>query len=197
MSFLSLLLFIFSCNAPAPPTTTTASSDSPTVIRPVAPPVTGPLANSFVNQLWTDATSFTNLKGADKKKLTFRFEIESYALTLAAWSNEDSSNSYPGMEQDPAFTMTVGGLSGTSIGQGTYLGNLVLNKEQVKAIIKSLKASKDPFVVFTPIIATDASNQLTYEVSSTKTRPNPLAYVDKATLLAITTTNPSPPKNSN
>jgi len=197
MSLLSLLLLIYACNAPTSSPTTTASSDSPTVIKPEAPPVTGPLANSFVNQLWADATSFTNLTGADKKKLTFRFEIESNALTLAAWSNDSDSVRYPGTEQDPAFTMTVGGLSGTSIGQGTYLGNLVLNKEQVKAIIKSLKTSKDLFVVFTPIIATDASNQLTYEVSSTKTRPQPLAYVDKATLLAITTTNPSPPKNSN
>ena len=197
MTYLNLVLFLISCNAPAPSPSDPASSDSQTVIKPVTPPVTGPLSNSFVNQLWTDATSFTNLKGADKKKLTFRFQIESYALTLAAWSNDSASADYPGTEQEPVFTMTLGGTSGTSIGQGTYLGNLVLNKDQVKAIIKSLKNSKDPYVVFTPVMAMDGSNQLTYEVSSRKTMPNPISYVDKANLAAITTTNPSPPKNSN
>jgi hypothetical protein len=193
---LVVIVYLASCQAPYQ---TPQKNDSLPSKSASAKAFSSPLNSPFADYLYADSSIFTNLRGKDNKKITFRFFIADIdTLTLRAWVNDSARNNYPGIDTNFAFQLANGAKSGIEFGKGTYFGNLVLYNKEIQKIIHLIRANKAKFVVFTPRDPTGNGGQLLYDVIATNANPLSFTDADKQNSFANgVVTNPSPPKNSN
>ena len=156
-----------------------------TTATPVTPAVT--TFSGLLDTLWVDSLSFTKL---DNKKTVFVFIFTAADTeTLHGWKAKGIlGDEY---ETDPDIRLEKGGASTETYGAGTYFGNVILYKKDVKEIIKLLKDNKAQYVLFAPH---KENEHITYTVWLSKEHPLSKIKI----LAAIPTnveTNPSPPKN--
>jgi hypothetical protein len=152
----------------------------------------GPAAfGGKLNSLWTEDTLFRKL---DKKKVVFAFNFaDTNNVLMDGWYLRKGKNS--GVEDTfdlaPDIQLKKGILTDTLYGPGTYFGNVVLQKKDIKRIIYVLDSTKFTKVIFYPEISHlhigykvyVGNNQYEKDVSS--------AVAVKPTNVVA---NPSPPK---
>lgn len=181
------IFFIAGCNnqndtaTPAPADTTAAHATTA--------PAPASLTSGFLDTLYVDSLAFTNLKN---DLTVFSYYIGSSGkLTLNGWRGKGLCNT--NYNTVPDINLNNGGTSTVSYGQGTYLGNVLLTKDGVKKIIKTLKDNANAqYVLFVPQPRTDEF--INYKILITDSDPSikkikPLVGIDPEV-----DTNPSPPK---
>ncbi len=193
-SFMVLIMLIFiECNnnqadaASIDTTSVIADTISKTVVAPST------AMSGFLNILYTDAQKFKNLNNPLTKKMTFRFFIKNAdSLTLSCWSSKAGNSDFP----DPSnLTLWVGQPSTLKYGAGSYFGNLVLYKDEIRNLVGQINQNT-PYVLFVPIDPALEGGQITYLVIPTNVDPKTLKWSDVSALTGVQT-NPSPPRNAN
>ena len=192
--FVTLLIFVFGCSQSSSTPEATAKTDSPAPVAaaPTPAPALGPLESDYLDTLFVDATPFKNLGASNTKKITFRFFItDKDSLTLHGWFNQSSSSTYG---TPPDLKLMNRKKSAIQFGAGSYFGNLVLYKDDLKTIRKKARDNESMFVVFVPAAPSVNGGQINYDIHvSDKTG----TFTKNALIPTGTQTNPSPPRNAN
>lgn len=145
--------------------------------------------DGYLSNLYIDSLTFVGIK----KRIVFRFySINPESLTLHGWENDNDL-----FEDTVDIKLSIGTKSTVPFGTGTYFGNLVLRRDDVKSIKRKLKKTNSRYVVFVPHDPKDPDQeigQITYDIVVSKEDPSKQAFVPIPTGLSL---NPSPPRNSN
>jgi hypothetical protein len=145
------------------------------------------LLSGTLDSLWVDSLTFTKL---GNNPAVFSFYVGGLdTLTLHGWAGKGiCKTSYTPY---PDITLYKGKPSPASYGPGTYLGNVILDKNSVKNIIKVLKDSAAQYVLFAP---QRSGAYINYKIYLSKEYPTILVKT-RAIIDPNASTNPSPPKN--
>ncbi len=140
-----------------------------------------------LDTLWADTSAFRKLPAG---KTVFVFTIGGKdTLTLHGWNAKGANDDT--FLDNPDIRLLKGKPSILAYGPGTYLGNVILQKDDLRIIKDFISTNRYKYVVFAPkkIIG----EHFGYEISVTN---NDLT--NKMTLITLTATaitaNPSPPK---
>jgi hypothetical protein len=194
--FIVMLLFTASCNnndsatAKTDAESTTDKSTTPDVVMS-ANDLSGNL-----DTLWIDSASF--VKQGVGPRLTFRFFDTLNKFTIHGWSgNPGSYNNKP-----PDVRLLIGRQSTVKFGSGSYFGNLQLAPNDYNAICSKLNTTHTKYVVFGPVNPNTGvlAGQIYYDIFVTNDNPADPSptFVHMFVLDPTgTSTNPSPPRNSN
>jgi len=106
---------------------------------------------------------------------------------MHGWTNDKDSSRFA---TKPDFKLYNAGKTVFQIGNGTYLGTSVLYNSAIDTILSSSNKSK--FIVFIPRDPASNNGQIIYDIHTTNDINNFAVYAP-----TNTTTNPSPPRNSN
>jgi hypothetical protein len=192
--FVAMIIIFASCNSnnSTPVTTDTVSASSTTG------KVAAPGAQAFIpvnlDTLWVDAATFKPLQ----QKLSFRFYFDSSGSILMNGWNTNGNGPY---SANPDLTLQKGRESSTAkYSAGNYLGNLLLQANEVNAIQKKASDNHSLYILFAPVdpAAAHYPGQVTYTIYVTSDDPHPLVKIPHVNLTATgVTTNPSPPGPAN
>lgn len=147
-----------------------------------------------------DAAAFLDIPVTwpDRKKLTFQFFIDDQErVILKGWLNRMGSDDYDD-NPTPSIELTPITPSNLAVGQGLFIGNQVFYRKDIEKLIKSLRQTGDKSVLFTLKVGTnELTNRLLFDISTSTKEVKDLRLSDFQNLVTVvTSTNPSPPKNS-
>jgi hypothetical protein len=192
--FVIIVIIFTSCNGNnSTPVRTDTLSASSTTDKVAA---RGEKAFTPVNldTLWVEAATFATLH----QKLAFRFYFDTSGSILMNGWNTNGNGPY---SPNPNLTLQKGRESSTAQYQaGDYLGNLLLQSDEVQAIQKKASESNSLYILFAPVdpAAAHYPGQVTYSIYVTSDDPHPLVKIPHVNLTATgVTTNPSPPGPAN
>jgi hypothetical protein len=192
--FVAIIIIFASCNGNnSTPVTTDTLSASSTTDKVAAP---GEQAFTPVNldTLWVEAATFKPLQ----QKLSFRFYFDASGSILMNGWNTNGNGPY---SPNPDLTLQKGRESLTAKYKAAdYLGNLLLQSNEVNAIQRKASDNHSLYILFAPIDPAGAQypGQVTYSIYVTSDDPHPLVKISHANLTATgVTTNPSPPGPAN
>ena len=187
-SFIFLVLFA-SCNS-----NDTTQAEKETEIKTSVTEVKSEQPGSLLLSRYLDTLFIESYKLKDiinikkKNKITFRFYITTPdSLTMHGWTNDKDSNEFP---TKPDFKLYNAGKTAFQIGNGTYLGNSVLYNSAIDTILNTSNNNK--YIVFIPRDPASNNGQIIYDIHKTNDIKNFAVFAP-----TNTTTNPSPPRNSN
>jgi len=159
----------------------------------VAEPVQKAAIGNYMDTLWIDSASFAKLNST--LRTVFLFKVGGLdTLTLAGWS-APGQTSAPFLN-DPDIVLLKGRAATTvPLGQGTYLGNQVLHKEQLKHVQDLLNTNHGKYVLFAPgIYLGHVMYSILIGFDDPKAGITPYKYTTPP-VNSNTQTNPSPPKS--
>ena len=147
------------------------------------------LMSNYLDTLFIESYKLKNIINIKKKnKITFQFYITNPdSLTMHGWTNDKDNSRFA---TKPDFKLYNAGKTVFQIGNGTYLGTSVLYNSAIDTILSSSNKSK--FIVFIPRDPASNNGQIIYDIHTTNDINNFAVYAP-----TNTTTNPSPPRNSN
>jgi hypothetical protein len=194
--FIVLLLLFASCNNND---SASAKADNENTTEKTTTPDVATLSTDLsgnLDTLWIDSASF--VKQGVGPRLTFRFYDTLNKFILHGWSgNPGSYNNKP-----PDVRLLIGRQSTVKFGSGSYLGNLQLSPDDYNAIRTKLNTTHTKYVVFGPVNPNTGvlAGQIYYDIFVTNDNPADPSptFVHMFVLDPTgTSTNPSPPRNSN
>ena len=143
-----------------------------------------------LDALYTDATSFKNLP-VGKRVLFVLTYLKPDTVTLSGWPT--SNGSYA---DTPLIKLRKGAANAVISQDTTYVGNVMLEQNEVKRIKDSIATTHATYVLFVPTSSMDPRyrNHIAYVVSVTTDNP----ALNKTPLTTSTgvIANPSPPKTN-
>ncbi len=142
-----------------------------------------------LDTLWTDSTTFRALKNG----VVFRFyAFNSDSITLHGWENDTDL-----FKDEPTIKLNMGGKSGVQFGTGSYFGNLVFRRDEIRRIKRIIK-DRFKYVLFIPHDPNDPmqeTGQITYDIAVSNDDPSKSKLIPLTVTFTKLSLNPSPPRN--
>ena len=191
--FVSIIVFlVIACNSKTDEKATEkkdATADTTTSTLQATQPKSG-FTDVTLDALYTDATSFKNLP-MGKRVLFVLTYLKPDTVTLSGWPTSNGSYS-----DDPAIKLKKGAANAVINQDTTYVGNVMLDQNEVKRIKDSIATTHATYVLFVPTPSADPKyrNHIAYVISLTK--DDPALIKTPLTTGTGVTANPSPPKTN-
>jgi hypothetical protein len=149
------------------------------------------LTDVTLDALYTDATSFKNLPNGKKVIFVLTY-VKPDTVTLSGWPTNNGS-----FEDTPVIKLRKGAANSTVSQDTTYVGNVMLDQNEVKRIKDSIATNHATYVLFAPEPSSNPKyrNHIVYVVSVTQ--DNPALTAKPLAAATGVTANPSPPKGTN
>ena len=151
--------------------------------------------DGYLNVLWMDTSQIAKIK----RRIVFRFYAETAdILILKGWINDDDN-----FDDNADVTLTAGPASSVRFGAGSYFGNIILKRDDSKALIRKARNRNKKFVILVPIASNDPDfpdqipGQIAYKILLDDAQPGPDFFTKESLTLIKTglSINPSPPRN--